>query len=275
MPASSEVPVFRGWQKPPTHLYADNYGYAFNFYQPMIEYLDSKERKLKPKEYPHLPWNNERGLDRYSSRNLVRSYTEQDIHKLAEKAEKQAKEDLKKFKIAKRTNFSISKSASASLVRKHIKQVTLKRVKSQGRIQDMDEDGLILECENFIDADKFAQEFLRGKSAKGIEAHILAESLRNVSLNTGIDIKAFQRRAELSSHNSEEHTRFMEQRQKTQKEETSITQPLDELRVELKGFNKKTSQYFEEKRYLHSYCDSAVKRKERVRCVVNVTHGVY
>jgi hypothetical protein len=41
----------------------------------------------------------------------------------------------------------------------------------------------------------------------------------------------------------------MEQRQKIQKEETSITQPLDELKKQLKGFNKKTSEYFEEKRY--------------------------
>lgn len=249
MPASSEVAVFKGWQKPPTHLYEDNYGYAFNFYQPMIEYLDTKEKKLKPKEYPHLPWNNERGLDRYSSRNLFRSYTEQDVHKLARKAETQAKEDLKTFKLAKRTNFSISKSASAALVTKHIHQVTLKKVKSYEKIQDMAEDGYITEDENLTDAHKFAQEFLRGKSAKGIEAHILADSLRNVSSNTGIDIKAFQRRSELSSHDSHEHVRFMEQRQRKQNEETSITQPLDELKVELKGFNKKSSQYFEEKRY--------------------------
>lgn len=249
MPVFNEVPASKGRQRPPTHLYEDNYGYAFNFYQPMIEYLDIKDKKLKPKEYPHLPWNNERGLDRYSSRNLVRSYTEQDIYKLAEKAEKQAKEDLKTFKIAKRTNFSLSKSASASLVTKHIKQLTLKRVKSQDRIEDMAEDGLFLEDGNLTDQQTFAQEFLRGKSAKGIEAHILAESLRNISSNTGTDIKAFQRRAKLSTHDSQEHTHLMEQRQKIQKEETSITQPLDELKKQLKGFNKKTSEYFEEKRY--------------------------
>jgi hypothetical protein len=249
MPAYSEATVSKGRQKPPTRLYEDNYGYAFNFYQPMIEYLDSKEKKLKPKEYPHLPWNNERGLDRYSSRNLFRSYTEQDLHKLAEKAEQQAKENLKNFKLAKRTNFSISKSASAASVTKHIKQVTLKKVKSYERIQDMAEDGLILEDENLTDRHQFAQEFLRGKSAKGIEAHILAESLKNVSSNTGIDIKAFQRRAELSSHDSQQHVHFMECRKKMQNEDTSITQPLNELKVELKGFNKKTSEYFEEKRY--------------------------
>lgn len=249
MPVFNEVPASKGRQRPPTHLYEDNYSYAFNFYQPMIEYLDIKDKKLKPKEYPHLPWNNERGLDRYSSRNLVQSYTEQDIHKLAEKAEQQAKEDLKTIKLAKRTNFSISKSASASLVTKHIKQLTLKRVKSQDRIEDMAEDGLFLEDGNLTDPQRFAQEFLQGKSARGIEAHILANSLRNVSSKTGIDIKAFQRRAELSTHNSQEHTRFMEQRQKVQKEETSITQPLDELKMELQGFNRKTTEYFDEKRY--------------------------
>ena len=249
MPVFNEVPASKGGHRPPSHLYEDNYSYVFNFYQPMIEYLDIKDKKLKPKEYPHLPWNNERGLDRYSSRNLVRSYTEQDIHKLAEKAEKQAKEDLKTFKLAKRTNFSISKSASASLVTKHIKQLKLKKVKSQDRIEDMAEDGLFLEEGNLTDPQRFAQEFLQGKSAKGIEAHILANSLRNISSNTGIDIKAFQRRAELSPHNSQEHTCFMEQRQKIQKEETCITQPLDELRMELQGFNKKSTEYFDEKRY--------------------------
>ena len=249
MPVFNEVPASTGRQRPPTHLYEDNYGYAFNFYQPMIEYLDIKDKKLKPKEYPHLPWNNERGLDRYSSRNIVRSYTEQDIHKLAEKAEQQAKEDLKTFKLAKRTNFSISKSASASLVTKHIKQLTLKRVKSHDRLEDMAEDGLFLEDGNLIDPQRFAQEFLQGRSAKGIEAHILANSLRNISSNTGTDIKAFQRRAELSSHNSQEHTHFMEQRQKIQKEETSITQPLDKLKMELQRFNKKATEYFDKKRY--------------------------
>lgn len=249
MPVFDEVPASKGRQRPSTHLYEDNYSYVFNFYQPMLEYLDIKDKKLKPKEYPHLPWNNERGLDRYSSRNLVRSYTEQDIHKLAEKAEQQAKEDLKTFKLAKRTNFSISKSASASLVTKHIKQLTLKRVKSQDRIEDMAEDGLFLEDGDLTDPQMFAQEFLHGKSAKGIEAHILANSLRNTSSNTEIDIKAFQRRAELSPHNSQEHTRFMKQRQQLQKEETSITQPLDKLKMELLGFNKKTTEYFDEKRY--------------------------
>lgn len=249
MPVFNEVPASTGRQRPHTHLYEDNYGYVFNFYQPMIEYLDIKDQKLKPKEYPHLPWNNERGLDRYSSRNIVRSYTEQDIHKLAEEAEQQAKEDLKTFKLAKRTNFSISKSASASLVTKHIKQLALKRVKSQDRLEDMAEDGLFLEDGNLTDPQSFAQEFLQGKSAKGIEAHILANSLRNISSNTGIDIKAFQRRAELSTHNSQEHIRFMEERQKIQKEETSITQPLDKLKMELQGFNKKTTEYFDEKRY--------------------------
>jgi hypothetical protein len=249
MPVFNEVPASKGRQRPHTHLYEDNYGYAFNFYQPMIEYLDIKDKKLKPKEYPHLPWNNERGLDRYSSRNLVRSYTEQDIYKLAEKAEQQAKEDLKTYKLAKRTNFSVSKSASASLVTKHIKQLKLKRVKSQDKIEDMAEDGLFLEDGNLTDPQKFAQEFLQGKSAKGIEAHLLADSLRNISSNTGIDIKAFQRRAELSTHDSQDHTYFMEQRQKIQKEETSITQPLDKLKMELHGFNKKATEYFEEKRY--------------------------
>ena len=225
MPVFNEVPASKGRNRPPSHLYEDNYSYVFNFYQPMIEYLDIKDKKLKPKIYPHLPWNNERGLDCYSSRNLVLSYTEQDIHKLAEKAEQQAKEDLKTFKLAKRTNFSISKSASASLVTKHIKQLKLKKVKSQDRIEDMAEDGLFLEEGNLTDPQRFAQEFLQGKSAKGIEAHILANSLRNISSNTGIDIKAFQGRAELSPHNSQEHTRFMEEAKDTKRGNMHNTAP--------------------------------------------------
>ncbi|PSN57945.1 Paramyosin [Blattella germanica] len=248
MPTSSEIPVLKGWQKPPTHLYAENYGYAFNFYQPMIDYLDAKDRKIKQKDYPHLPWNNERCLDKYSSKNLVHSYTEDDVHKLAKQAEQQAKQDLQTFKVAKRSDFSLSKSASAASVTKHIKNVTIKkRVKSFDRLDTMEEDSVVFDDLNLTDAHKFAQEYLRGKSAKGIEAHLLADSLKNVSSSTGIDIKAFQRRTELASHDSSEHIRFMEQRERKIKEETAITQPLDELKVELKGFNKKTSQYFEEK----------------------------
>jgi len=48
MPVFNEVPASMGQQRPLTHLYEDNYGYAFNFYQPMIEYLDIKDKKLKP-----------------------------------------------------------------------------------------------------------------------------------------------------------------------------------------------------------------------------------
>lgn len=62
---------------PPT-IFADNYGYTINFYQPMIDYLDAKRRGEHP-SYPHLPLSNERCLPAYSSQKHISSYSRDEL----------------------------------------------------------------------------------------------------------------------------------------------------------------------------------------------------
>lgn len=62
---------------PPT-IFADNYGYTINYYQPMIDYLDAKRRGEHP-AYPHLPLTNERCLPAYSSQKHIPAYSRDEL----------------------------------------------------------------------------------------------------------------------------------------------------------------------------------------------------
>nr|CAD7570056.1 unnamed protein product [Timema californicum] len=234
--AAVSVKASKGWQKPPTRLYEDNYGFGINFYQPMIDYLDAKEEKRTPKEYPHLPWSNERGLERYSSNKLVKAYSEKDLRRLAEARTKAS--TLTKQK----TNFTLTGTASA------VSAINRKgSTKGEARVEKMSDEVFDDNVEQLASALRSAKAYAIGRSAKAIESHLLAESLRNLSSNTEVDIRSFQRRAEVSSHDSREHEWFMEQRKMKEEELDQLTQPLDQLKVELLGFEKKNSTYFLEK----------------------------
>nr|CAD7438488.1 unnamed protein product [Timema bartmani] len=187
---SCKVKASKGWQKPPTRLYEDNYGFGINFYQPMIDYLDAKEEKRTPKEYPHLPWSDERGLERYSSKKLVKAYSEKDLRRLAEARTKvdHGANTLTKQK----TNLSLTETASAvsAIKRKG-------STKGEVRVKKMSEEVFDDNVEQLAGALRSAKAYAIGKSAKAIESHLLAESLRNLSSNTEVDIRSFQRRAEV------------------------------------------------------------------------------
>ncbi|KAJ8877810.1 hypothetical protein PR048_022268 [Dryococelus australis] len=247
--AKSSTKPRKTWHKTPTRLYEDNNGFGINFYQPMIDYLNAKaDDGRHRKDYPHLPWSNERCLDRYSSRKPVKSYSEKDLHRLAAEAEAQAKNNPGTFSLAKKPAFSLSKTTSAASVTRHIESVSVnkKRSKHADMLLDEDYDGYDADVARALLS---AKSHLVTRSAKDIEAHLLAEGLKNLSSNTEMDIRAFQRRAEMYAHDSDQHFRFMEQRQLQRREEELLEQPLDQLKLELEGFTKKNSQYFLDKRY--------------------------
>ena len=110
----SESTTVRRLPKLPTSssTYEDNFNFGFSFYQPMIEYLDKKLSGLQmtKEDLPHLPYLNERGLQRHrasfrdrtggtTSSNTsneertrrpplrVRSYTERDFRDLVDKSD--------------------------------------------------------------------------------------------------------------------------------------------------------------------------------------------
>ncbi|XP_067003971.1 paramyosin, short form [Anabrus simplex] len=251
MAPSKYIPEKQLWKKPPTHCYEDNYAYGINFYQPMIDYLNAKAKKVKIQP-PHLPWSNERGLQKYNSK-LVKSYSETDLNQLATQVETQAKESVNKFTVAKRSVFSLAKLASAATIKKHLASVSSTTKGSSRELSTIMEDSGnfdLYDTRAMTDPHNLTRDILIGKSAKAIEAQLLSQGLQNLSSNTSVDIKSFQRKAVVSSHDTREHERLMEERRNVQLEEEQRTKPIDELKLELQGFDKKTSNYFLDKRYL-------------------------
>ncbi|XP_011636910.1 uncharacterized protein LOC105427060 [Pogonomyrmex barbatus] len=91
---------------------------------------------------------------------------------------------------------------------------------------------------------------LCGKSAKAIEFHLRAEALKNLSKSQELaDIRKFQRETVHSLWDDKAHGRLMNERTKALIDEDKLTQPLDTLSRELRGFEQKSSNYFLDKRY--------------------------
>ncbi|XP_038216616.1 paramyosin, short form-like [Zerene cesonia] len=182
------------WNKPPTAIYEDNYGYGINFYQPMIDYITAKQQgeSVKP---PHLPWNNERGLEKYRFDKPIKAYSEHDLRKISRDVSEQAKKDLSSVSISKRSPFSVIATAAAANITKHIEteSVTVKTKRKR-----VEKEKLFKERQNKMLADVEKQlatlgsnaaieselrsnaKLYRGKSAKAIAHTLLEESKQNV-----------------------------------------------------------------------------------------------
>lgn len=92
------MPIPR-WQKPATKYYDNNYSFGMNFYQPMIDWLDDRDRGLRPRPPPHLPWLNERGLKQYDpSQQGIKTYSRERAAQLAVDAQLRAQESLRESK---------------------------------------------------------------------------------------------------------------------------------------------------------------------------------
>ncbi|XP_060809518.1 paramyosin, short form-like [Amyelois transitella] len=192
--APVNVPNYSKWHRPPTTVYEDNYGYGINFYQPMIDYISDKEKGRAGKP-PHLPWNNERGLDKYKY-DKVQTYTDQEVAKLSREVAEQAKRDLNNFEVTKRTPFSVIATAAAANVTKHVgvesittkaakKNMNREKIKAERRKKRMDE--IEKELELYEKEANVGNELrskaimYRGKSAKAIAHTLLEESRKNVA----------------------------------------------------------------------------------------------
>lgn len=77
------------WKKPPTFVYADNFGFGINGYQSMIEYLDLKDSGgLANKDDVHLPSLEERCLTKYHASAPFHWYQNSEIDRYIDKGEK-------------------------------------------------------------------------------------------------------------------------------------------------------------------------------------------
>lgn len=212
------------WHKPPTHFYEDNYKFGINFYQPMIDYLNVKKvNKRREIDYPHLPWNNERGLEKYSKKN-VGSYSHQDLHKLVLETEEQAKYNLENVTIRKhRSNFGLNKSVSAASLSKHIAS---------------------------LEMDTLEKEKLLGKSTRSIQDQLLTESVRNLCDLSTNDWESESRYQRARSCGHEANSRVMHEGRAKIDDCAVINTPLNLLKHELREFDKKSAHFCQQKRWI-------------------------
>lgn len=252
---------YKSWERPATAVYEDNYGYGINYYQPMIDYLNAKERGHSV-EPPHLPWNNERALPAYRPGNRVRCYSEQELGRLAREAAEHAKSSAAstQYQVLRRSAFSVTKAASAVNVTKHVgteSAVTRTKGKINRRnLAAFDENrrnehllrmqqaviSSISEDEEFRNTAKM----LRGKSAKSIADTLVTRSLKNISDATEMDamnIKTFESHQKVAAHNARVYTKMMETKTTSHLDE-SFLQPLTCLKCDLKTFDHKSTNYF-------------------------------
>lgn len=91
---------------------------------------------------------------------------------------------------------------------------------------------------------------LRGKSAKAIEFQLRLDAMKNLTKSQELaDIRKFQRETVHSFWDEKAHGRLMHERTKALIDEEKLTQPLDALSKELRGYEQKSSNYFLDKRY--------------------------
>lgn len=77
------------WKKPPTFVYANNFGFGVQSYQPMIDYLDAKDGGEKVnKDDVHLPSLEERCMRQHASDKPFKWYKNRDIDRYIDKGEK-------------------------------------------------------------------------------------------------------------------------------------------------------------------------------------------
>ncbi|XP_050316026.1 paramyosin, short form-like [Anthonomus grandis grandis] len=237
------------WQ-PKTQYYDYNYGVGMQFYQPMVDYIDEKFQKIRPPPLPHLPWTEELGLRQYDPLT-VRSYSECDLTKITNKTERSAKIRISEGRSHASSNFVLAEQASAARISTKINQEQRKKKRLVREIQklkgqmkdDIDYDP---DKDKEIERElKAQQKFLRGKSAKSIEAQLLMGSRKGISERNELDTSLMMGQASqvsrvASSRSVRTHVKVMDERMTTQLEE-SVTQPLEMLSQELRGFDRRAT----------------------------------
>lgn len=238
---------------PQTKVYDYNYGVGMNFYQPMVDYIDDKD-KGRHVHYPHLPWTEERGLVSYDPNANVKSYSEEDLCRVSRQTAARAREHLRGFKGTTQSAFQLSKTVSAATisekvhteVKKTKKQKLLRQIKlvKTKMADDMD---YRVDQQKIQQALESSKKYRRVKSAKEIETQLLSEAMKNISSESGMDIKQYQREQSMKGYDTTVHCKLMTERMSNQLED-SFMKPLDDLSKELIGFDRKTTHYYYDQR---------------------------
>lgn len=237
------------WERPRPSCYKYNYGVGINYYQPMVDYIDAKDKGTHS-SFPHLPWTDELGLSQYDPRAPIRSYSAEDLTKISRRTAARAQASLRDFKATSKSSFQLNQSVCAASL---TKQVQTQEKKKRNLLRQIDKVKTRLMADDIdydADADKRAEyslraikRHLRGKSAGGIAQQLLSESRRNIAETLDLDVQnQFSRTAHTRAH-----TRVITERMQKELED-SFVPPLEALSAELRGFDKRTAYCYYEKR---------------------------
>ncbi|XP_056631875.1 paramyosin, short form isoform X2 [Diorhabda carinulata] len=241
--------------RPKTSAYDYNYGVGINFYQPMVDFIEDKSRGRKV-IMPHLPWTDELGLEQFDPLK-IKSYSQEDLSRISRQTEASAKTKLRDFKSSASSSFVLQKSVSAATITQKVKTDTRKKktmLRDIRRIKDrMYEDLEMFNPDKDRDLErelKASQKFLRGRSAKQIEQQLLSQSNKAIAEALDEDI---QKSSHVSSSGKfvkkltmRSHVKFMDERIQSQLEE-SFKEPLENLSVELKDFDRRSAHFYQDK----------------------------
>lgn len=124
------------WKKPPSKIYADNFGFGVNRYQCMIDYLDSKDYGGHPKKSDHrLPLLEDRCLDSYSSKKPFKFYENSDIDDYIEKGEK-IRSQIRQNDVASPGNVLRRTHTNWSMTKKYVQLVKKSNVIDYRKIRE-------------------------------------------------------------------------------------------------------------------------------------------
>lgn len=260
---------------PHSKIYDYTYGYSMNYYQPMIDYLDRRDSSNFEEnlQLPHLPWTNERYIERYDPKNPLKLYSDQDAKKIAIKSQESALRNIINFDVKNSYFGAIPTADATKLLRKLPKTSALEAVykRDVGKLikdienLEMDAYYRYKEGERRMleeDRENFSYEMkraIRGKSANQIRNILLADSLKKIKESTDNDAKIFRecyatsrtRRAARSL--SEQRPNACECTPEKPNACHAVSYSIQNIKKDLSSFTNKTEEFLNDSRYrLHS-----------------------
>lgn len=267
-------------RNPTTAVYEDNYGYTINFYQPMIDYLDAKQKGGDP-QYPHLPWSNERGLRSYLPSNTVKVYSTDEVKRHTSEVTEHAKQrdrSCEDYRIIHRTPLAVTKSAigarlSTRLGRSKydtVEERTIRKLEEQANERhlrkitgDIDNIKERFNAHKDMELSAGLKNAIRGKTASQISAALLAESEKNIKVSRNQEdlmISEAMHQSSFSSGKARITKRTVEiiDDRLIDNLDQSVGSSLCDVRRQLHQFNQRSSDLYIDSRcrkpnYYHNY----------------------
>lgn len=189
--------VYNHRRRLPPGIYRDNYSYAMNYYQPMLNHVESSKTKKEKSPPPHLPWICERGYPKYDTKRPIKRLEEpSEVERIAQKAKKDCRVHLENYRSdIKRSLFSVRNTAIATRIDKHLEDVSFmermeKRLKERNeevkkllekerekRVKVIEQKLKVAYEETEFDFSPSVKEAMRGKNEKKIAKILWHDSL--------------------------------------------------------------------------------------------------